>query len=437
MEERIRGYAVNQREALGARMAPKRITVCQDETFHPDICLVAVEPVSDFILLERYSEKRDGASWDSAMEGALKGLAVTVVQATSDEGKGLLAHAKSGLGGAHHSPDIFHVQHELSKATAVGLARQARQTEAEVVEATVALAQEKEAQETWTQAAHGPGRPPDFDGRIAAAEVALKEAVHERDQALARQEKAREAVRGIGADYHLVDLDTGVLKTTTQLHRELSRRFAHVENAATEAQLPERCHEGIAKARRVLPALLWTLAFCLREITRNLDEAPLTPEVRQVVYEKLLPAAYLQRAAAKANASDVRRTLREKSDVLAREGNESPHVRALSTEQRAQLENFSRDCADIFQRSSSCVEGRNGHLALRHHSLHRLSKDRLQALTTVHNYFLTRRDGTTAAERFFGQKPVDLFSHLLDHLDLPSRPAKRRSRPQPQRQLLN
>jgi hypothetical protein len=32
------------------------------------------------------------------------------------------------------------------------------------------------------------------------------------------------------------------------------------------------------------------------------------------------------------------------------------------------------------------VEGRNGQLALRHHSLHRLREQKLAALTTVHNY---------------------------------------------------
>jgi hypothetical protein len=54
-------------------------------------------------------------------------------------------------------------------------------------------------------------------------------------------------------------------------------------------------------------------------------------------------------------------------------------------------------CVQTFQRSSSCVEGRNGQLALRHHSFHRLSPRKLQALTTIHNFFLTRPDGSTAA----------------------------------------
>jgi Family of unknown function (DUF6399) len=69
----------------------------------------------------------------------------------------------------------------------------------------------------------------------------------------------------------------------------------------------------------------------------------------------------------------------------------------LSPEEGAKVERVAAQAADLFQRSSSCVEGRIGQLALRHHSLHRLSNGKLEALTVIHNYYLTRRDGTTQA----------------------------------------
>ena len=100
----------------------------------------------------------------------------------------------------------------------------------------------------------------------------------------------------------------------------------------------------------------------------------------------------------------------------------------LPAEDHARIERVAEQAADLFQRSSSCVEGRNRRLALRHQSLHRLSNGKLVALTVVHNYYLTRRDGTTAAERFFGAKPRDLFGWLVDHLDVPARPAAKRSK---------
>jgi len=68
------------------------------------------------------------------------------------------------------------------------------------------------------------------------------------------------------------------------------------------------------------------------------------------------------------------------------------------------------------------VEGRNAQLSLRHHGMHRLSDQKLKALTVIHNYYLRRPDGTTAAERFYENKPNDIFEWLLKNMALPARP---------------
>jgi hypothetical protein len=78
---------------------------------------------------------------------------------------------------------------------------------------------------------------------------------------------------------------------------------------------------------------------------------------------------------------------------------------------------------DVFQRSSSNVEGRNGYLALRNHALRGLDSPRKRAcLTAVHNFLFTRPDGTTAAERFFGQKPRSMFAAILGAVEISPAP---------------
>jgi hypothetical protein len=42
-----------QRSVLATGMPPRAVTVCEDETFPPDVCLVAIEPVSNFIVVEQ------------------------------------------------------------------------------------------------------------------------------------------------------------------------------------------------------------------------------------------------------------------------------------------------------------------------------------------------------------------------------------------------
>ncbi len=59
----------------------------------------------------------------------------------------------------------------------------------------------------------------------------------------------------------------------------------------------------------------------------------------------------------------------------------------------------------------------------------RLSADRLAVLRALHNYFIRRPDGTTAAERFFEQEHDDLVEWLLDRIDHPVRPRTARSLP--------
>ena len=97
---------------------------------------------------------------------------------------------------------------------------------------------------------------------------------------------------------------------------------------------------------------------------------------------------------------------------------------------REKAERTAQACADLFVASSSCVEGRNGHLRLYLHRLHRLPTHKLKALTVVHNFFTTRSDGTTAAERFFDAPHNDLFEALLLKLPAPPRPRPRRVRPE-------
>jgi hypothetical protein len=133
-------------------------------------------------------------------------------------------------------------------------------------------------------------------------------------------------------------------------------------------------------------------------------------------------------AAGRARTAEERKRLKEMAEGLKAEAwQEGGALFSLPEEERTELEEVARQTAGLFQRSSSCVEGRNGRLSLQHHGQSRVSERRLKALTVIHNYLVKRADGTTAAERFFGQKHKDVFSWLLERLpDLPRAAEKRR-----------
>ena len=117
-----------EKARLSMQMPEKLITLCEDETFHPQICLVAIEPESNYIILEKYKKNRSGDTWNRAVNEEIGNLPVKVIQGTSDEGKGLIYHVTKGLNG-HHSPDLFHVMYEISKGTGVPLSAAIRKAE--------------------------------------------------------------------------------------------------------------------------------------------------------------------------------------------------------------------------------------------------------------------------------------------------------------------
>lgn len=419
LEQAVCDFAAEQRQQLAQDMVPKEIALVEDETFHPSICLVAIEPVSNFLLVEQYASHRDAATWNAAVFQALAGLSVTIVQAVGDEAKGLLAHAKEGLG-VPHSPDLFHVQHELSRGTAPVLAAQTRHAQ-HYLEQTCQLRDEAQtARQQAQEGPRGPGRPIDHEQRVQDAERAVAGGQRWVAACAERQEQARAAMRGLGEADHPFDLDSGRAQDAAVVERRLTESFVRLEELAQTAQLPAASRQRLAKARRVLPGLVAAVAFFWLRV-RAAATQRYGPQ-SWVWVERLVAGMYLRGVAGKVPKAERRGALRAVAEQCL---GEARAVVAAPEGGWPEAERWAGEWSGWFQRSSSCVEGRNGQLELRHHSLHRLSQRKLATLTALHNYWL-KRGGTTAAERFFGKKPADLFEWLLSRLPLPARPARQR-----------
>ena len=80
----------------------------------------------------------DATTWTAAVDKVMSGLPFEVVQSTSDEAVALKKHAKEGLD-SHHSPDTFHVQHDLVKGTSLPLRSRARRATEALVKAIAAV----------------------------------------------------------------------------------------------------------------------------------------------------------------------------------------------------------------------------------------------------------------------------------------------------------
>jgi len=181
--------------------------------------------------------------------------------------------------------------------------------------------------------------------------------------------------------------------------------------------------ERIDKAERVVPKMQATIEFVSRYVAQQVAQLDVPPPVSFALHAKLIPSYYLDRVAQTQSVSDGY-PLRQLAERLRAPLFEPGGVlNALSPEAQHHLHDEAKRLATVFQRSSSNVEGRNGYLSLRSHQLRGLDLPRKRAcFTAIHNFFLTRPDGTTAAERFFGQKPRSMFAAILESVELAPAP---------------
>jgi hypothetical protein len=425
LQELLPRYDQEQRQALTANMTAKDITLCEDENFHGDQpCLVAIEPLSNFLVLEAYRPRRDADTWNEAVATALTGLPVRVIQVTSDLAQGLQAHAQEGLN-ANHSPDLMHVQADLHKATSLPLHRHTEAAQQRLQEVQQAVRDWVERYRLYQAGIRPCGRPPDFEQRIRGAQNAERYWEQQVTQRQARQEQVRQAVRGLADDYHPFDETTGQAVSAEQMHQRLHGRLQTVERLAQQAGVSETSREKIAKAKRVLPRLVANVVWFWHSLRLLVESLELSEAAERVVYEQLLPGLYWTAAAERGRTAQDKKRLRElAAGCLQKAWSTGSALSGLGEELQAVVQRVGAEGVSRFVRSSSCVEGRNGQLALHHHGCHELRPGKLKALTVLHNYFMERADGSTAAERFFGQKPADLFAWLLERFPEPPRPAK-------------
>jgi len=424
VEEAIVAYRHEESARLAREMPAKDITVAQDETLTGGLCLVGIEAGSNDIVLEQAAQARDHDTWHALMEQALAGLNCKVIQSTSDEAPGLLAYVEHHLG-AHHSPDVFHVQHELSKAVSAPMASKQRAAAkaATQAEETLKRVQERLDHANDEPAKRGPGRPPQVVASLEQVQQDVAAARQEHQRLAGQREQVTQSIRAIGHAYHCVDLERGVRRTGKLIAGDIHKQIDTIRTIAQQEGLSETCMDRLEKAERVVPKMQATIEFVSGYVRQQVSQLDLAPPASYAMHAHLIPSYDLERVAATRTVREGEslRVLAERIRTpLFAPGGALGELNAVA---QNQLKAQAARLAEVFQRSSSNVEGRNGYLSLRNHQLRGLDRPRKRAcLTAVHNFFLTRADGTTAAERFFGQKPRSMFAAILASVEIPPAP---------------
>jgi hypothetical protein len=426
----IQGFENEEVEILSKNMPHKNIVGAVDENFIMDeMTLILMDPVSGYILAEQIEEKRDAETWHIVVQMGVKRLNVTIQQLVGDEASGLTKLAKSSLKVLKGS-DLFHIQQEITKGLTSHLAKTLEQVkkkqedlQKEKVEVFADLKDHLEQVEVVDELSKRGKKAGKRLIQIKKEEKSNKTAMEVAEK---QYKTAQETRKKITDDYHPFNLDTGEKQTPETVRKKLEDSYATLEAIANEAACTDKQKKKLEKSKGSLESMIAVLAFFFSFLALMVKSMGLDGSWGQL-FEQLVSIQYfrlcLQRAKKKEQKERIKTTLKKLEAMISN----NPLWREISEGVQTEWWRRASECAQVFQRSSSCVEGRNGQLSLKFHAFRRINPNSLKILTVLHNFFIKRADGTTAAERFFGQKPRDLFIWLLDKVELP-RPRKKHRR---------
>jgi len=402
---RIEGLILDYKEAYEqGKGGCAHVIVGADETFFEKVILVMIDLGSGYILLEEGADDRTFLTWRKKALHALQQLGLRVRYMVSDQAKALTKLALEGLS-CQRIPDLFHASHELVKLMGARFASNIRRVERQLAEAIVTVALLKEM-----------GTSP---GKLQVQEQVIATLQAEQQLLLDGQQRYYQILQAVSATVHPFSLMKPRPQTSGEVMIALYDLLDTLDGLRAAYEIVDTKHR-LQKVTTQVEDMASGIDLWWTWVRESLRGYALAPEVECWLLNGLLPVVYWD--------IQVRRT----STAALKQAYEAAHKAAqdrvqrhrltaeLSAEELSRWNSWAEWIVTKFQRSSSAVEGRNGVLARMNHAQRSIPLQRLKVLTVIHNFGITRTDGTTAAERLFGEQFPDLFEWIVERInDLP------------------
>lgn len=328
---------------------------------------------------------------------------VKVAGLTSDRARPLVKLGKEQYLNAASMPDLFHFARDISKAAGCRIGQKKAQLQKKRDKCTDA----EQKTEVETELA----------------------------KAIESQQDYRQQIEQVNKTVHPFD-STGEWRPKGQAEKKLMQCFRKIASIAAGLGI----EIAAGKADKILNQIPDIAAGIqawregIQEELREWAQAKAVPSLqRQWVEKCALPYAYwqlqLNKTQAKARDKELRDYYKKRAEDAQKRYEQHSLTAQLDEDTRQYYLEKAFSLAATFQRSSSQVEGRNGYLAFVHHAHKGIPKQRLAALTVVHNFDIRRGDGTTPAQRLFSRQFPDLFEFLCQNVTGFAEPRRRRREP--------
>lgn len=415
MEPELARYQ-NEQEASATCASPE-ITVGSDEVyFSRQPILVLMDLVSGYLLNEQVADDRSFATWNTQTQARLTALKVTVKHAVSDRAKALIKLAIEGFR-CQAGADLFHVQQDIGRwlSRALGQATQK------------AIKAASDARETLKTHEAKRLKDPKETPRLKRLIVKAEQAQAECEQAQTEQRHYRQQ---LSQAIHPFNLITGKRQREKQVNASLQATLNQLDTLATSRGVTDPKNRQ-RKIRKQLPDLACHVGVWWHWLESQLDQSLKDGVLREWIITALLPVIYWHYQQHRTKEKTDRTLYKAAWEKATEALRQHALTGTLSEQSLSYWQQWCEDKVPHFQRASSAVEGRNGCLAQMHHNGRGLTPQRLKAHTVLHNYWIRRSDGSTAAERFYDQSFPDVFEWLLQQVDEWPLPRKRKAGPKP------
>lgn len=382
----------------GAGQGEKPISICvgADETFFGLPILVAIELASGFIFSEVECENRTYDTWWQQISGWFNKEQWNCRFMVSDGAKALVKLALSGLN-CPNVPDLFHLLREFSKSIGGAIALQQARLQKEQV------------------ALMAKSSPQSKDLLITVQKQQLQLEMDYKDY--------QQSLHGLSQAIHPFHINTGESQMGIGLQSHLQPHLSVLERLS-QSYAPTKSQAAIERWKRQLPCLSGIIHAWWQWVLQALAVQTQDPELQNWVLNCLLPWVYWHQQTEKTRQPQLKQGYGQAARLAYERFLADEMTRTLPRSEQQHWFDWAIWMCAKFQRTSSAVEGRNGYLSGLHHSNRGFTAQTLKVLTIIHNFDIKRDDGSTAAQRLFGQPFPDLFEWVVPQMRELPRPRR-------------
>lgn len=402
---KLQEYQKELQPMLDKIAAELSIVAGVDETFFDRLLiLLFMDLSSGFIFLEEDAPDRKASTW-SNKTASIRQKFKKILCLASDRAKSLIKFSKDS--DVTSVAELYHLQQSVVRVFKYSFASKHRSLDK----------QAKSIQKSLDKLIKAKDEP----AVIQEREEALKKIIEKKATVTRGQATYREQIKTISTVVHPFD-QCSQPKTSATLVNQMQSSLTELRGILTVCDIKDtkkrlNYFDNNIESMSALVDLWW------QWIDRDLEHCNTDSSLVLWLKTKLLPVFYWKQQMSKSRGTKLLKEHYAKLHLKAKDNlNSDPLTNKFLT---PQWEGWAKEWVLKFQRSTSQVEGRNARLSENHHCLRGMSSLQIKADTFLHNFWITRNDGTTAAERLFKFKPPNVFEWLCENMPELAEPRKR------------